>query len=103
MRRYGKAIDNPPYFTYNRLTMLQSVSISSKNQVTIPSVFSKALKLKRGQKLVVEKVGNTLVFTPSVELVRQASGMIQVSKPISNTQLERIIQISKQRHFSVDV
>lgn len=79
--------------------MLQSVSISSKNQLTIPSVFSKALNLKRGQRLVVEKVGNSLVFTPAEVLVRRLSGAIQSTKPISNNELEQMIEAAKQEHF----
>lgn len=80
--------------------MLQSVSISSKNQITIPHAFSKALNLKRGQRLVVEKVGDSLIFTSSEALVRQAAGMIRIKKPISDRTLEKIIETSKMQHFS---
>ncbi|OGG34734.1 hypothetical protein A2363_03180 [Candidatus Gottesmanbacteria bacterium RIFOXYB1_FULL_47_11] len=79
--------------------MLQSVSISSKNQLTIPSAFSKALNLKRGQRLVVERVGQSLVFTPAETLVHQLAGSIQSSKPISNDELERMIEEAKKQHF----
>lgn len=80
--------------------MLQSVSISSKNQVTIPHVFSKALNLKRGQRLVVELKGNSLIFTPPEELVLRLSGIIHSKRPISNEELERIIEKAKTQHFS---
>ena len=80
--------------------MLQTVSLSSKNQVTIPSVFAKALNLKRGQRLVVELQGNSLVFTPPEELVLRLSGIIQSKKPISNEELERIIEKAKDQNFS---
>ena len=79
--------------------MLQSVSISSKNQVTIPQVFSKALNLKRGQRLVVEKVGDSLIFTPVEELVHRLSGIIQSKKSIANDELERMIENAKMQYF----
>ena len=96
----GKMIDKSSYLWYNLLTMLQTVSLSSKNQVTIPSVFAKALNLKRGQRLVVELQGNSLVFTPPEELVLRLSGIIQSKKPISNEELERIIEKAKDQNFS---
>lgn len=80
--------------------MLQSVSISSKNQVTIPQVFAKSLNIKRGQRFVVEKVGNSLLFTPAAELVRRLSGIIQSKRPISTDELERMIEDAKMQYFS---
>jgi bifunctional DNA-binding transcriptional regulator/antitoxin component of YhaV-PrlF toxin-antitoxin module len=79
--------------------MYATVSISSKRQIVIPSKFFAALKFRKGQKLVAEIKDDTMVLTPAETLVNKAAGMIKVTKPVSNSELEQIIEEAKLRHF----
>ncbi len=74
--------------------MIQTVSISSKNQFTIPSIFAKTFNVQKGQRLIIQQVGDSLVLTPAQSIVNQIAGTIR-SKPISEAKLESMISESK--------
>jgi len=55
---------------------MQSITISSKRQITIPAEIFRLLDLKEGQKLIVEIEGNRIILTPRpVNLARALSGV----------------------------
>jgi len=77
---------------------MKTLTITSKNQVTIPSSFSKEMKLKKGQLLVIEKRLNSLILTPAELMVKKLSGSVKVSKKIRD--MDKIITQAKKKHFA---
>ncbi|AYO31422.1 AbrB/MazE/SpoVT family DNA-binding domain-containing protein [Biomaibacter acetigenes] len=43
---------------------MHSVKLSSKNQITIPAQICRALKIKKGNKLLIEQKDNRIILTP---------------------------------------
>lgn len=77
---------------------MKTLTVTSKNQITIPSSFSKDLKLKKGQLLIVEKRFNSLVLTPAELFVKKLSGSIKTAKKIKD--MDKIIAQAKKKHFA---
>ena len=78
--------------------MLQTVSISSKRQMTIPSKIYELLGLQVGQKLVAKVKSDSLLLTPAETVVKKAAGMIKVPQKVSNQTLERQIREARDQH-----
>jgi len=76
---------------------MQTLTISSKNQITIPAALSRLMKLKKGQTLLIKKRAESLVLTPSELVVRKLSGSIRPKKRIKD--MDKIIIKAKKSHF----
>jgi AbrB family looped-hinge helix DNA binding protein len=50
------------------LTMVETVTVTSKGQVTIPSKLRKELRIAEGEKLLVIREGNTIKIIPVPKL-----------------------------------
>jgi len=79
--------------------MLQSVRISSKRQITIPSKIFNELGITQGDHLLVKKTEDSIILTPAEILVRKLTGIIKLAKKTNDEQLERIIRKSKENYF----
>lgn len=80
---------------------MQTLTLSSKNQITIPVSFSKILGLKKGQRILIEKKNQSLILTPYKTILERLSGRIKVKKEIKN--MNEIISKAKKNHFSKKV
>lgn len=72
--------------------MLQSVRISSKRQITIPSKFFLALGLSEGDNLVVQIEDNKLVMQKSQALLDEVAGSLTVPDDYKGKSLDYIIR-----------
>lgn len=73
-----------------------TASVTSKNQITLSE---KAFgKIRKGQKFLIQKKGDSFVLTPAELLVKKLSGRIQPSQKIPDMNV--IIQESISKEFS---
>lgn len=79
--------------------MLQSVRITSKRQITIPVKIFAEMGITKGDRLIVEKKGPSIILTSAEILVNQLAGIIKVLKPLKDQTLEKIISQSKIKYF----
>lgn len=80
--------------------MLQTVSITSKRQITIPATIYNKLGLEKGQRLVVFTDEKRIVMEPAEFLIEKLAGSISLPKKFKGKKLEKIIQQTKQEYFS---
>lgn len=80
--------------------MLQTVRVTSKRQITIPSLIYHQLGLKKGQSLVAEQQGSSLILTPNELLIEKLAGSVKIPKRFKNLSLDQIIAKAKTEYFS---
>jgi AbrB family looped-hinge helix DNA binding protein len=80
--------------------MLQTVSISSKRQVTIPASIYNKLNLKRGQRLIVSAQKNKIIMEPAQLLIENLAGSITLPRKFRGKSIQKIIQEAKKDYFS---
>jgi AbrB family looped-hinge helix DNA binding protein len=79
--------------------MRQTVRISSKRQITIPSRIFDELKMNQGDLLLVKRTDNSIVLTPAETLVKELTGILKLPKKLTDEELERMIKKSKNDYF----
>lgn len=80
--------------------MLQTVSITSKRQITIPVTIYNKLGLEKGQRLVVFTDEKRIVMEPAEFLIEKLAGSVSLPKRFKKKPLEQVIQRAKQEYFS---
>lgn len=80
--------------------MLQTVKISSKRQITIPSVIFDHLNLNEGDRLIVNIDEGKIVMEKSQKLLDDMAGSLDVPNEYKNKPLDFIIRDSKQKYFA---
>ncbi len=72
------------------LTMSRKfVTITSKNQITLPSEFVRKLNLDRNRRLLIREDGNQLVLTPEPELREQLEKIWKNLPPFEGAKTDR--------------
>ena len=84
---------------YNRLTMMQTARITDKRQITIPALIYRSLDLEKGDQLVVEKRGQTIILSPAENLVEQLAGSIKVSRHLKGKNIDLMIKKARENYF----
>lgn len=79
--------------------MIQSVSISSKRQITIPVSIFKSLNLSQGDSLVVEAYDNKIVMQKSKDILDRLAGSLVLPKRFTGLSLDDIIEKAKKEYF----
>ncbi len=70
---------------------MQTSSITSKGQVTIPAQIRKSLALTEGQKVRFSYIGNVITITPVEEEISAVFGLLKAKKSASLVQMEAAI------------
>jgi AbrB family looped-hinge helix DNA binding protein len=70
---------------------MQTSSITSKGQVTIPAQIRKSLALTEGQKVRFSYIGNVITITPVEEEISAVFGLLKAKKTVSLEQMETAI------------
>ena len=78
---------------------MQTATITSKYQFTVPMAIVRRLGLKSGQKVVVSEEKGRVVLTPSRKLVEELAGSLKMPKKWKNKNLDEIIESSKTEYF----
>lgn len=80
--------------------MLQTVSISSKRQITIPVRIFNLLNLSKGDRLIVEIEQDKLVLRKSKQLLNELSGSVKIPTRYKNKPIDFIIKEAKKDYFT---
>lgn len=78
---------------------MQIATITSKRQLTIPSMLFKRAKLAIGEKVLVEERGGELHIKSAVRLVEDTVGSVKVPKEFRGLSEEEIIKRAKEGYF----
>ncbi|MBC8179879.1 AbrB/MazE/SpoVT family DNA-binding domain-containing protein [candidate division KSB1 bacterium] len=70
---------------------MQTSSITSKGQVTIPADIRKSLHLTAGQKVKVSCENNIITITPVENDISAVFGLLKATKTVSLEQMEEAI------------
>ncbi len=76
-----------------------SATISSKRQITIPSVFFKQFGFSKGDLLIFKKEVDGIKIKKALDLVNEIAGSFQVPEHMKNVDIDEAIRIGKEEHF----
>jgi len=79
--------------------MLTTATITSKRQLTIPKSILSRLGLKSNSKVVLEEVEEGLLLKPTVALIDDLAGSVNVSKKLRGTPADEAIKKAKKERF----
>lgn len=79
--------------------MTYIATITSKRQVTLPAALFSKLDLELGAKVLITEDRGKIIMSPSESAVRELAGIIKVPKKISDNQLEKMIEDSKEKRL----
>ena len=95
----GNGLDKCSLLFYTFLTMLQTVRISSKRQITIPAKIFNSLGLKKGERLVVRLDARTISMQRGLDLLDELQGSLKLPQKYKGKPESIIIQDAKHEHF----
>ena len=78
---------------------MQTATITSKNQLTLPVDIVRKIGLKMGQKVIVSEEKGKVILTPAGKLVEELAGSLKMPKKWQFKSMEEIIEISKKEYF----
>jgi len=79
--------------------MTYIATITSKRQITIPAALFSKLALESGTKILITEDQGKIVMSPSESAVRELAGIIKFHRRVSDSQLEKIIEKSKEKRY----
>ncbi len=79
--------------------MLTTATITSKRQLTIPKAILSRLGLKSNSKVVLEEVEKGLLLKPTVALIDDLAGSVEVSKKLQGISADEAITKAKKERF----
>ena len=77
----------------------QIATITSKRQLTLPSVLFRQAKLKEGQKVRVVFKDGRLFLDPMVDLVEELAGSVSVPQRFKSLSVDQIVSRAKKGRF----
>lgn len=60
---------------------MKTITLTSKNQITLPAAMVRKLDLNGSRKLVIQRHGDSLVVTPQKDLAAQMNDIQELAKP----------------------
>ncbi len=79
--------------------MDQLATITSKRQLTIPSLIFRHLNLHSGQKVHVSTDNNSIIIKPAISLVENLAGSVSLPPKYKGLSLDQTIKKTKQDYF----
>lgn len=80
--------------------MSQMATITSKQQLTIPTKIFKKLNWKKGQKVIVSEENGELRIKSALDLIHQLAGSVKIPKRFKGLTLDQIINKAKSEYFA---
>jgi AbrB family looped-hinge helix DNA binding protein len=77
--------------------MKNTVTVTSKNQITIPSDLAFKYQIKKGEKLVVRDAGNAIYLAKQKSVLDQLSGSLVLSPQSNNISPEKAIELAREK------
>jgi len=78
---------------------MNTTTITSKRQITIPAVIFREAKLLEKQKLSVTSAGNQVILTPVAQAIDELAGSLKMPARWKNKNLDQVISEAKNEHF----
>lgn len=79
--------------------MTQIATITSKKQLTLPTLLFEKAGFKIGQKVVVSEKDGRLILTPAEKLVEELAGSIPIPKKWQGKNIDQVIEEAKDEYF----
>ena len=79
---------------------MQTVTITSKNQITIPKYIVNELNAEMGDKLIVSLKDNLIILKPTKSVMDDLYASVSIPKHLKGKDIDDVIKESKLRHFS---
>jgi len=79
---------------------IQSATITSKLQFTIPAAIARSAGIKSGIKVHVAEENGRIIITPLKKIIEELAGCLSAPKNFKNKNLDKIIKESKIKYFS---
>lgn len=79
---------------------MQTVTITSKNQITIPKYIVNELNAEMGDKLIVSLKDDLIILKPTKSVINDLYGSVSTPKHLKGNDIDKIIKESKLKHFS---
>lgn len=76
-----------------------SATISSKRQITIPSIFFNHFGFSKGDLLVFKKEVDGIKIKKALDLVNEVAGSLEVPEHMKNVDIDEAIRTGKEEHF----
>jgi AbrB family looped-hinge helix DNA binding protein len=80
--------------------LTSTITVTSKNQITIPVSFIRKLDIKKGSKLVLSEEDGVLSMQKYSELLNKYQGFLKVPKHLRGKDLDEVIEKAKMKRFS---
>lgn len=77
-----------------------SGTLTSKGQVTIPAQILKSANLKKGHKLSFSYEDGIIRIEPAINMVRRLAGSLKTPKEFVGMDIDKVIKLAKEEHFS---
>ncbi len=79
--------------------MNQSATITSKLQLTIPTIIARKVGITRGDKVTVSEENGRIILTPMKQLVEELAGFLAMPEKWKGKDMDEIIKEAKQEYF----
>lgn len=79
--------------------MIQTATITSKKQLTIPAVVFRKANLRNGQKVSVTEQNGSLIITPVEKVIEELAGSIKLPDKWKGKEIDEIIETAKDEYF----
>lgn len=79
--------------------MNYTMTVTSKNQVTIPVEVARLWGITKGHKITLTVDKKRATIEPSSNVVEQLYGSVKVSKKLQKMPVDQAIEIAKMRYF----
>jgi AbrB family looped-hinge helix DNA binding protein len=80
--------------------MQQIVSITSKNQITLPVKITRLLNINRGDRLVIKVESGRIIMEKAQQLLDDLAGSLYLPKKYRNKSLSYIVKEAKKEYFT---
>ncbi|PIR42533.1 hypothetical protein CO058_03535 [candidate division WWE3 bacterium CG_4_9_14_0_2_um_filter_35_11] len=79
---------------------MQTVTITSKNQITIPKYIVNEINAEMGDKLIVSLKDNLIILKPTKSVMDDLYGSVSTPKHLKGKDIDEVIKASKLKRFS---
>lgn len=79
--------------------MTYTATITSKRQLTIPSILFKKVGLSVGDKVLIKEISGKLEIKSALSLVKKLSGSVAIPNSKKNIDLDEAISKAKENYF----
>ncbi|PIP86117.1 hypothetical protein COW83_00610 [Candidatus Collierbacteria bacterium CG22_combo_CG10-13_8_21_14_all_43_12] len=80
--------------------LISTITVTSKNQITIPVDFARKLNIKKGNKLIISESNGVISMQKHSELLDKYQGFLKVPQHLRGKNLDEAILEAKEKRFA---